>query len=134
MTAHEELFELLRSMPEPDAREVFQRARSGGKIEEILAHVKNGSLLVQLAVAPETNRRYEFPYRSEMPMHLLVPDNQYLHSLVYGSLSGLYRSKHTVPLSPLGASCGTVQIVQDPYLKPIHAAELDDPLLSQVVK
>ncbi|CAG5188986.1 uncharacterized protein ALTATR162_LOCUS12079 [Alternaria atra] len=132
MTAHEELFELLRSMPEPEAKEVFQRARSGDKIEEILAHVKNGSLLMQLAVAPETNRRYEFPYRSEMPMHLLVPDNQYL---------GFYSVRLLVGSVPIGPYCiltpsrcvvCTVQIVQDPYLKPIHAAELDDPLLSQV--
>ncbi|CAN9446427.1 unnamed protein product [Alternaria alternata] len=130
MTAHEELFELLRSMPEADANEVFRRARSGDRIEEILDYVKNGDLLMQLAVAPETNRRYQFPYRSEMPTHLLVPGNQYLDSLVYGSLLDLYRPKHRV-LHPPGASRGIVQVVQDPYLKPAHAAELEHPLLSQ---
>lgn len=119
-------------MPELDAKEVFRCARSGGKIEDILTHVKNGNLLMQLAVAPEINRRYEFPYRSEMPMFLLVPDNEYLKSPVSGSLSGLYQPMHTLSSGGLGVSCSTVQVVQDPYLKPIYAAELDDPLLSQV--
>lgn len=66
MTAHEELFELMRSMPERDALEVFRRARQSHRFEDILSHAKNGDLLTQLSLVPDTNRRYDFPYRLAM--------------------------------------------------------------------
>lgn len=132
MSAHEELFELLSSMPEQDAAKMFQRIRSDGRIEEILAHVKNADLLIQLAVVPETNLRYVFPYRSEMPMYLLVSGNPYLNSVVHGALSGLYQSNRNNALGTSNASFDIVRTVQDPYLKPFSAAKLFNPLLSQV--
>ncbi|KAF2621406.1 hypothetical protein BU25DRAFT_354482, partial [Macroventuria anomochaeta] len=53
----EKVFELMRSMPEQDALEVFRRVRMNDKIEDILAHVKEGDLLVQLSLVPGSNRR-----------------------------------------------------------------------------
>jgi hypothetical protein len=53
-------------MPERDALEVFRRAHQSHRFEDILSHAKNGDLLTQLSLVPDTNRRYDFPYRLAM--------------------------------------------------------------------
>ncbi|RBR26067.1 uncharacterized protein FIESC28_01095 [Fusarium coffeatum] len=78
-----ELFELLRVMSEPDAIEVHRRIRAGEDVASIVSKVKNGHLLIQLSLAAETRRQYEFPYSLSMPVHLSMADNPYMDSLLY---------------------------------------------------
>ncbi|KAM3566662.1 hypothetical protein ARSEF4850_000415 [Beauveria asiatica] len=59
---HEEVVALLRSLPEQDAQGVFQRIRAGTGLGTILRQVRAGDALLQMAVPPETNSRYSFPY------------------------------------------------------------------------
>ncbi|KAF4994626.1 hypothetical protein FGRMN_5671 [Fusarium graminum] len=81
---YHELFELLRTMSSQDSAEALRRLRAGMDAASILRHVKNGHLLIQLSLAAETRRlRYEFPYVSGMPRHLLKRGNVYLDSLLY---------------------------------------------------
>ncbi|KAL8822314.1 MAG: hypothetical protein Q9191_006949 [Dirinaria sp. TL-2023a] len=130
----EELFELLKTLPNEEAQAVLQRIKSNGDISTILSHIKAGDLLLQMAVVPETRMRYDFPYRSEMPEDCF-PNNPYLDSLIYegasldstkrflGRLGSAYTSTSADPRSDGYSS---------PYLKPFHAAEVVDPQLSRV--
>ncbi|KAJ8129557.1 hypothetical protein O1611_g4074 [Lasiodiplodia mahajangana] len=122
--AHEEMFDLLRTLPEQDAQNVLQRIRSGTDIVSIIDHVRAGNLLLELTVAPETRFRYQFPYRSEMPADCLL-NNNYLDSMIYEGASLLSQSDR--PGLP-----ARLADYQSPYLKPFHAAEVVEPLLSDV--
>lgn len=100
----------------------------GVNVEDVLRHVRDGSLLVQLSVEPETRLRYTFPYMDSMPAFLLVPGNQYLNTPLYEATFRPPGSpSDTLPLSETRASrC------MDPYLKPFHAAEVIEPILDRV--
>ncbi|KAG6012949.1 hypothetical protein E4U41_005187, partial [Claviceps citrina] len=136
VSAHRELLELMRRLPERDAQEVLRRIRAGAgagaeDLGGMLQHVKAGSVLVQMAVRPETRMQYVLPYRSEIPAGD-VADNPYLESL-------LYEAAGLLPGTGTGTGTGTGRIAsgamaevehQSPYLKPLHAAEMVDPRLS----
>jgi hypothetical protein len=47
MTAHEELFDMLRTMPDADAHEVLQRIKAGLQPDDILRLIRDGNLLMQ---------------------------------------------------------------------------------------
>jgi hypothetical protein len=107
---------MLQILPEKDAVEIFRRVRAGGNTESIVRYVQEGSLLMELSVAPDTHLRYEFPYVDDIPSVLLTSSNHYLHSLV---------NKAVHPSAGPVASQDT-----SPYAKPFHAAELVEPLLA----
>ena len=50
----EELFELLRSLPEEEALSLFAKIRAGGEPQEIMDQARHGTVLVQLAAVPTT--------------------------------------------------------------------------------
>jgi hypothetical protein len=127
-TPYEELFEILKAKPERESLEIFRRIRAGGDVESILRHVKDGDLLMQLSVVPETHRQYQFPYATEMPSYILSPDNQYLESLIYDATA----LGHTEPTGrALQRKTRSVPYLC-PYLKPYRAAEILDGTLSQL--
>jgi hypothetical protein len=82
MTAHEELFDMLRTMADADATEVLQRIKSGIQPDHIL-HLIRGNLLVQLSLKPESSSRDNFLYLRELPAYLLRPTNLYFNTLAY---------------------------------------------------
>jgi len=116
--------------------DILQRIRAGADVVSILDQVKTGDLLLQLAVTPEARFRYEFPYRSEMPEDL-IPDNPYLSSLIYEAAS-LYlparSSGSPRHFTPAFAAVRDLRAAEyhSLYLKPVHAAQVVDPLLSDV--
>ncbi|KAK2604444.1 hypothetical protein N8I77_007374 [Diaporthe amygdali] len=129
---HEELIELLKTLPDQEAQFVLQKLRSGSGISAILNQVKAGDLLLQLAVSPETRFRYEFPYQSEMPRDIVI-DNPYLDSLIYEAASLYSPSQRPKPSGHTetgeitnlkSAECKSL------YLKPFHAAQVIEPRLS----
>ncbi|KAF5717244.1 Zn(2)-C6 fungal-type DNA-binding domain-containing protein [Fusarium mundagurra] len=143
-STYAELFELLKVMSDEDAVETLRRLRSGMDAASILSHVKNGHLLIQLSLSADTTRRYEFPYISVIPSHLVIPGNMYLDSLL---------SHATLPASALRAiretenpSATAEQIAQgetvdhDPdtsdyhitYLVPYHAARMVEPIADKI--
>lgn len=129
-TTYRQVFEHLRNRPESEAGEIIKRIQAGTEPEAILRYIREGDLLLQLALAPETRYRYVFPLVQEMPEFLLRPDNPYLNSWVYDWMAtgnGAPASHH-LALSghPRGAE------TQSTFCKPYHAAELVDPLLHNV--
>jgi hypothetical protein len=96
-------------------------------VATILNHVRAGDVLVQMAVSPETRFRYEFPYKSDMPKDN-AQNNPYLQSLLFEATS-LYSTDQNVP-SMSGNKRGIEY--ESIYLKPFHAAQVIEPLLSNV--
>ncbi|KAF4975354.1 hypothetical protein FDECE_18583, partial [Fusarium decemcellulare] len=124
----EELFHFLQSKPEKEAFELFRRIRAKDDAESIVKHVKDGNLVLQLALTPESRFRYQFPHVKEMPRFLQTPDNPYVDSMVYEwTVGGLSTSQ-----SQSRQGSGREIESQSPYLKPFHAAVLVDPLLDSV--
>lgn len=117
-------------MSETEAADVFLRIRTGGDVQEILNHVKEGSLLMQLSLVPETRRRYELPHVPNMPAFTLVPNNAYLSSLVYETTFPTFGA----PEINNALSLPTRDVLgdNDAYLKPYHSATMTDPLLQRI--
>ncbi|KAI1842379.1 hypothetical protein JX266_011420 [Neoarthrinium moseri] len=127
-TAHEEIVELLKSLPDQEAHHVLQKIRAGTDITSILSHIKAGDLLLQMSVLPETRFRYKFPYRSDMPEDY-IPNNPYLDSFIY-DVASLY----PVDQSPSPSNSSSVSAVDEYhslYQKPFHAAHVVDARLSE---
>ena len=134
LTANEEVLALLKNLPDQEAQGILQRLRYRVDITTILDHVAAGDLLVQMRVVPESRFRYEFPYRSAMPEDH-VPDNSYLDTLIYEATS-LYPIHQSSNSSASDRSTLFTDLSSDDYqnlyLKPFHAAQVVDPLLSDV--
>ncbi|KAF4960207.1 hypothetical protein FGADI_1227 [Fusarium gaditjirri] len=130
-SVYEELVGLLKNLPDQDAQAILQRLRSGTDAASVLAQARAGDVLLQMAVVPETRLRYEFPYRAEMPKEFEL-NNPYLNSMLYEAAS-LYSQHQTSKANVPGhlASLGSEE-QRSIYLKPFHAAQVFDPLLSDV--
>lgn len=89
--------------------------KAGTHPEKLVEQIRDGNLHMQLSLAPETRRRYDLPYISEIPAFLLTPDNPYIRSTVFETLSDSQ-------LWPRGPA----------YTKPLHAAEVVDTLIDKV--
>lgn len=120
--AHDELYELLASRSEAESLDIVRRIKSGVSIEDLIKYVKDGDLLLQLNVVPESRRRYSFPLVDDFPASLLTPDNGYVQSLMY---QAAFRNG-SVREADLDA------LYQPQYLTPYHGAQLVEPLLSDV--
>lgn len=81
--AYAELFALIQTRPDDESLEIMRRIKMGANVEDVLRHVRDGDLLVQLRVEPELRLRYALPYMDSMPAFLLVRDNQYLSAPLY---------------------------------------------------
>ncbi|KAF5591473.1 nitrogen assimilation transcription factor nit-4 [Fusarium pseudocircinatum] len=130
-SVYEELVGLLKNLPDQDAQAILQRLRSGTDAASVVNQARAGNVLLQMAVVPETRFRYEFPYRSEMPKEFEL-NNPYMDSMLY-EIASLYSEHQTSGTNLPGhlASLGSEE-QRSPYLKPFHAAQVFDPLLSDV--
>ncbi|KAK4177803.1 hypothetical protein QBC36DRAFT_345114 [Triangularia setosa] len=114
------------------------RIRGGGSPGSILRRIKEGDLLLQLSLKPETRYRYVLPYVSEMPAHLYRSDNPYIKSCIYdwsalphnASQISNWATKDRVdsPKTSSSPEPGPQSI----YLMPFHAAEIIEPLLNDI--
>jgi hypothetical protein len=102
----------------------MRRLRDGTDMKTIIRQIKDGDLLLQLSLVPETRYRYEFPFFPDMPSYLLQRSNPYLNS-------ALYEQAFLNP-SPSPQNNLNPPTAASPYLKPIHAAQLIEPLMSAV--
>ncbi|KAI1102600.1 hypothetical protein F4804DRAFT_334096 [Jackrogersella minutella] len=126
ITPYEELFDILKTKSETESLEILKRIRSGNDVGSILRQARDGDLLMQLSLAPEARRRYEFPYISDMPASILVPDNLYLRSFVYETT---FRAPPSHGFSQDAHRDG---YGDDRYLKPYHAAQVVEPDFSDI--
>jgi hypothetical protein len=127
-TTYSEIFHHLRARPESEVGEIVKRIKSGTDPEAILRYIREGDLLLQLALTPETRYRYVFPLVQEMPAYLLQPNNPYMSARVYEWVAN---GTHTPPGLVLSNQPRSPEM-QSTYYKPYHAAELVDPLLETV--
>ena len=101
----------------------------------IVNHVKDGDLLLQLQLVPETRLRYELPYSRDMPSLLLTSGSPYLESLIYEAASQralqsqVHKTIATEPEQRVFPEDYTSPMYQDPYVKPYHAAVFVEPRL-----
>ncbi|KAL7917956.1 hypothetical protein ACQKWADRAFT_265301 [Trichoderma austrokoningii] len=131
-TSFQEIFSTLQGCSDQDAMTVFNLVRQGVDPRYVLRQLKECDLVSQLAVVPETRRRYQFPYLPTMPIRLQTPDNLYLKSVLY----------ETVFLQPDdeggdGASNSSLADTRlghyyNVYMRPYHAAQVLDPLIELV--
>ncbi|KAI0180537.1 hypothetical protein GGR52DRAFT_531750 [Hypoxylon sp. FL1284] len=126
ITPYEELFGILKSKSETESLEILRRVRSGADVGSILRHARDGDLLIQLSLSPEARRRYEFPYITDMPASILVPDNLYLRSFVYETTFRAPSSRG------LGSNSRREGHGDDRYLKPYQAANVVEPSFANV--
>ncbi|KAI0887566.1 uncharacterized protein GGS22DRAFT_186400 [Annulohypoxylon maeteangense] len=126
ITPYEELFDILKSKSETESLEILKRIRSGNDVGSILRQAKDGDLLMQLSLAPEARRRYEFPYIPDMPATIMVPDNLYLRSFIYET------TFHAHPTHGSALDVNREGHGDDRYLKPYHAAQLVEPSFSNI--
>ena len=59
---HEELYSLLRSKSDDEAGQILKCIRAGQSVDSVVRLVKDGDLLLQLSLRPETRYQYDFPY------------------------------------------------------------------------
>ncbi|ETS03509.1 hypothetical protein M419DRAFT_140849 [Trichoderma reesei RUT C-30] len=129
-SSYEEFFTALQNCSEDDAMTMFSLVRQGVDPGALLRQMKEGDLLLQLSVVPETRRRYQFPYLAAMPLHLQTPDNPYLNSVLYETaFHGVGQQGGHGSALPQSALASRYQNI---YLQPYHAAELLDPLIDHV--
>ncbi|KAJ4985950.1 C6 transcription factor [Stagonosporopsis vannaccii] len=126
--AYTELFALIQTRPDNESLEIMRRIKMGADVEDVLRHVRDGDLLVQLSVEPETRLRYTLPYMDAMPAFLLVDDNQYLNTPLY---EATFKAPNPQK-EALDPDTSNTTKCMDPYMKPSHAAEVVEPILDRV--
>lgn len=133
-SAHEELLSLMRTLPEQGAVELFRRVRASGDFKATLTHIRDGDLLLQMHLVPETCLRYELPYSRDIPSSLLASGSPYLDSMIYEAASQRASHSHIPPATATGSEQrvppeGTLSTYMSPYVKPYHAAVFTEPRL-----
>lgn len=128
LQAHEELYSILQTKPAEETKTILDRIRTGQDVRTVLRHLRDGDLLLQIALVPETQHRYSFPYRFGMPSFLLNHTNPYLQSRIYKTVGD-----PSATSSDSANSLGASRVGNDAqYRAPYHAAKLIDPRLDAV--
>jgi hypothetical protein len=124
---YKELFVMLQSRSKQDALDILHRLRTGADVEGIVKHIRDGDLLVQLSLAPDTEFRYEFPAGFGVPSHFLSDStNPYLSSFLYDAVW------NTSPSTNM-AHVGDFNRSREPsYSVPYHAASHVDVRISKI--
>jgi hypothetical protein len=120
-TAQDELYEMMQTMSETDAAEIFHRVRSGATADAIVRHVNEGNLVLELSVVPPRLTRFQFPYITSVPPKL--HGSRYFCSHVF----------HAVQAVDWPSPADKLNLIarQSNYTTPFFAAEIADPLLSK---
>lgn len=129
LNAHQELFSALQSMSESDALGIMTRIRQGKTAEELMSQIREGNLLLQLSLTPESRlKRYDFPFVNSMPSFLVSSKSPIVQSKLYTATLG--QSSPMTFADPNTTNEGGN--IEDTYLKPYHAAKVADSRLSKV--
>ncbi|EUC43101.1 hypothetical protein COCMIDRAFT_38896 [Bipolaris oryzae ATCC 44560] len=139
-STHEKLIGMIRSMPEQDVAEIVRRLKAGMDAASIVSFVRDGNLLMQLSLTPETSRRYEFPLVTAMPYHLYIGGNPYLDSPYHRSLfphsaSGSEDSSQRTKVQGVDKDnrrAADDEIHPSAYELPYHTTQMIEPLMEKV--
>ncbi|GAB1312659.1 Zn(2)-C6 fungal-type domain-containing protein [Madurella fahalii] len=129
VSAQEELYALLRTRDQTEVNEILRRLRAGSDVESILRYVRDGDLLLQLRLAPETRFRYCFPDFANWPTVFNDPEDPYLAAQLLDIDPAMHTRSQiaSLPSPPLDTS-----IPPHVYRMPYHAAQIADPRLASV--
>jgi len=75
--AYAELFNLIRTRPDNESYEILRRIKMGTDVRDVLKHIKEADLLIQLNLRPQNRFRYTLPFMSTMPARISHPENLY---------------------------------------------------------
>jgi len=75
--AYAELFNLIRTRPDDESFEILRRIKMGTDVRDVLKHIKEADLLIQLNLRPQNKFRYTLPFISTMPTRIPHPENLY---------------------------------------------------------
>jgi hypothetical protein len=121
----------MQTLPEQDAIELFRSVRKGRDLATILNRFKDGDLLLQMHLVPETRLRYNLPYSKNLPPVLLESGSPYLDTVIYtpnftsSPLEQLAGGSKSAPSVPMRSTHETQ------YVRPYHAATLVEPRLER---
>jgi len=128
MSSHEELYVMLKTRSEAEVAEILRRIRAGIDVEAILRYVKDGDLLLQLHLAPETRLRYNFPDFASWPTLFRDPADPYLKTPLL-DFDGAFRPQADASRAIASRTANPHWHV---YQVPYHAAQMADPRLASV--
>lgn len=138
-THYEELFNIIKTRPDPDVAAIVARIRQGAHVDDIVRFVKEGDILIQLSVAPDTHITYTFPFSPRMPAVLFAnPSIPYMNSLLARGAMDNPGESSSFPPPSLAHSPGTVGQLDidlntwNMYQTPYHSVELVDPRIGSV--
>ncbi|KAJ4406241.1 hypothetical protein N0V91_004693 [Didymella pomorum] len=115
-------------MTEEDAVEVVRRLKAGTDVGTIVKNVRDGNLLMQLSLTPETTRQFELPYLAKMPSHLFVEGNPYMNSRLFRAVSSSTSHTNaenrqlTAEFLAEARRLWDLEPVEEPYITTIQAA------------
>ncbi|KAG7119701.1 Nitrogen assimilation transcription factor nit-4 like protein [Verticillium longisporum] len=121
----EHLFGFLRDGPEADVATVVRRLREGADLDNLGMHIRDGDLLLQMAVRPDMTYIYTFPYAKNMPAALAQDSSiPYVKSLLCQNTVGLLEHPQNAREEE--------QDWQKVYRIPFHGVELVDPRIERI--
>lgn len=135
---YEELYQILQTRPEQDIPAILNRIRAGADVENVVQFIREGDILVQLSIAPQTEFTYTFPHVRHMPLFLAGnPDIPYMNSLIArGTLEASEGAAAERALGVIGSASSAPMTVDletwRSYRVPYHTVELVDPRISSV--
>jgi hypothetical protein len=124
----------MESLSEHNAVDLFRRVRAGTDAMSILSSIRDGDMLLQMRLVPETRLRYELPYSRNLPARLLVSGSPYLDSSIHEatlqpvSYSGIRDISALQPQQRILPDVSSL-LYQSQYVKPYHAAVFIEPRL-----
>jgi hypothetical protein len=135
---YRELYQYLHNSAESQALEILRCIRLDTNPAAVLRQVQGGDLLrPPTSPVNETRLRYEFPYRSAMPLIIQRSNNAYLTSILYEAVNMDQQDRDQV-LDQMKLAQEKQEAVDmagrfsPAHLTPYHAAKHVDPLLSGV--
>ncbi|KAM0322081.1 hypothetical protein ACHAQA_009710 [Verticillium albo-atrum] len=121
----EHLFGFVRDGPEPDVATIVRRLREGADLDSLGMHIRDGDLLLQMAMRPDLTYIYTLPDVKDMPISLTQDSSiPYVKSLLYQNTAGLL--EHTENVRPEESEWQRV------YRIPFHAVELVDHRIERI--
>jgi len=118
-----QIFEVLRTRPASETTFVLSLLQEGIDAEDILRQISEGDLLLQMHLRPETNFRFEFPWRAEMPSYIRGSQNPYLAAPIHGAS---YAPETEFQIARRNAA------ITSQYLMPLSAARVMDARLESI--
>ncbi|KAH7318265.1 hypothetical protein B0I35DRAFT_238375 [Stachybotrys elegans] len=127
-----EILKLVGAWPERQGDEALLRLKLGVSPPAVLDYLLNEYRLVHLALRPDPQICFEFPYEKSIPEYLCVGQNKYLVSNIYNYCVQQSRRASSSSLPAEEVRSQPVDAHMSPYARPYYLATICDPRLEQI--